>query len=373
MRILILVGSLTRGGAERAAALWANGFAERGYEVGVALGCKKGTPATYPLNSSVRQYRIWSLGGSAFSRIMNVECFRVPKIKKVLKDFQPDVVIGVMRPWAECARRAANGMNIKIINTEHNTFDPPVNKSMKRADWISKFIWNKHFDKVTVLTYADKRTVEGILEDVEVLPEPLAFNPSLNDERKEKIVLAAGRLDAWHYKGFDILIKAWGKIAPKYPDWKLVIAGTGNSESKQYLEQLADDNHLYRQIEFPGYVDLLPYYQRASIFVLSSRYEAFGMVLIEAMSQGCACIACDYKGRQSDILTSNQNGIICPVENIISLSDSISELIENDELRLKLQKEAVDRSQDFSMEKTMNRWEDILRKIGVLNKEVDRK
>ena len=366
MRVLILVGCLTGGGAERAAAFWANGFAERGYEVGVALGCRKGTPATYPLNSSVRLYNIWSFWGSALSREMNVECFRVPKIKKVLKDFQPDVVIGVMRPWAECARRATNGMNIKIINTEHNTFDPPVNKPMKRADRISKFIWNKHFDKVTVLTNADKIIVDGKLENVEVLPEPLAFKPSFDDGIKEKMILAAGRLDAWHYKGFDILIKAWGNIAPKHPDWKLVIAGTGNSESKQYLQQLADDYHLYRQIEFPGYVDLIPYYQRSSIFILSSRYEAFGMVLVEAMSQGCACIACDYKGRQSEILTSYQNGIICPVENIISLSDSISKLIENDELRLKLQKGAVDRSRDFSMEKTMNRWEDIFRRIGVI-------
>lgn len=365
MRILIIVGSLTGGGAERAASLWANGFAERGYEVGVALGCKKGTPSTYPLNSSVRLYNIWSFWGSAFSRKMNVECFRVPKIKKVLKDFQPDVVIGVMRPWAECARRAAKGMNIKIINTEHNNFDPPVDKPMKRADRISKFIWNKHFDKVTVLTYADKRTVDGILENVEVLPDPLAFKPRVDFERKEKMILAAGRLGAWHCKGFDLLIKAWGDIANKYPDWKLVIAGTGNDESKKHLEQLADDNHLYRQIEFPGYVDLLPYYQRASIFVLSSRYEAFGMVMIEAMSQGCACVACDYKGRQREIITSEKEGLICPVDDDMAIAQAIGRLIDEKSLRKEIQDNAVKRSDEYSLDIIMDKWDEILKSVMV--------
>ena len=229
-----------------------------------------------------------------------------------------------------------------------------------------KYELNRRYAHVTVLTEADCKCLNGLLRKVSVLPNPLAFTPVDYIPKKENVILAAGRLDAWHVKGFDVLIKAWGKIAQQYPTWILQIAGYGKDISRAYLQRIVDENHLSKQLEFLGYQDdMLPVYQSSSIFVLSSRYEGFGMVLIEAMSQGCAPIACDYKGRQREIITSNDEGVICPVENVDMLAKAISRMIEDENYRHMVQKNAIERAKNYSLEKTMDRWEEIIDKVKV--------
>ena len=96
---------------------------------------------------------------------------------------------------------------------------------------------------------------------------------------------------------------------------------------------------------------------------MSSRYEGFGMVLIEAMSQGCACIACDYKGRQSEIIQNDSQGIICPVEDVDSLASAIERMILDKSYREKCQYNAIERSKFYSLDNTMDRWETIINNI----------
>ena len=234
--------------------------------------------------------------------------------------------------------------------------------------WQQKYEWNKRYDHVTVLTNADKLCVNKVLSNVSVLPNPLVYTPISHLPNKEKIILAAGRLDAWHVKGFDLLIKAWSKLSKNYSEWKLQIAGNSKGLGKEYLQSIASELNLGSQLEFIGYQnDMLPVYRRASVFVLSSRYEGFGMVLIEAMSQGCASIACDYKGRQREIITSNQEGVICPADDIDSLANAMQAVISNEEYMNKLQLNAIERSKYFSLDNTMDRWESIFKKVGVYN------
>ena len=117
------------------------------------------------------------------------------------------------------------------------------------------------------------------------------------NSKDNNFTLAVGRLNDWHYKGFDLLLKAWHCIGKEHPDWYLRIVGHGDEEAVSYLKSLAA---CIPNIEFKSHTpNIREEYQKASVFVLSSRYEGFGLVLTEAMSQGCDCIACDYKGRQS--------------------------------------------------------------------------
>lgn len=373
MRILIMVHSLTGGGAERVAALWATGFVERGYEVGIVLNCGKSTPITYHVPDKVKIYNLsdnllnrWI--ANKLNRRLGIDLYFVKKLKTIIYSFQPDILIGVMQPWAEWARKATKGTKIPIINTEHYSFEWPKESGRTKKMWQQKYEWNKQYDYVTVLTDADKKCVNEILSNVAVLPNPLAFPPAKQMPTKEKIILAVGRLDAWYYKGFDLLIKVWGKIAKQYPDWKLQIAGNSKGKGREFLQSLADEMRIGKQLEFLGYQnDMLPIYQRASIFVLSSRYEGFGMVLIEAMSQGCAPIVCDYKGRQSEIITSSDDGLICPVEDVDALTNSIQEVIRNEAYRTHIQINAIERAKFFSVEKTIDRWEEIFKKLDYEN------
>lgn len=373
-KILIMVHNLTGGGAERVASLWARGFAERGYEVGIVLNCGKDTPITYKVPEQVMMYNLaghpWvNYLANKMHRRLYIDTYYVRRLRRILKDFQPNVAIGVLQPYAEWARKASKGMNIKIINTEHNPFERPegaLYSPMDSQRYKEKYVLNKYYDYVTVLTEADKKCVQNILTNVSVLPNPLTYIPIEVFPHKDKIILAAGRLDAWYVKGFDVLIKAWGSIAPKYTDWKLQIAGDSKKNGYKYLKSIVDDLNIKDSVEFLGFQpNMLFVYQRASIFVLSSRYEGFGMVLIEAMSQGCAPIACDYKGRQREIITCDREGLLCEPDNPKALAESIEKMIVNEEYRQNVQSNAIERSKYYSLDKTMDRWDEIIKQVRI--------
>ncbi len=361
MNILILVNTLTFGGAERVASLWANGFADYGHKVCICTCRRDNVPDTYQVNEKIKRYNIYCWLLSKFSRLGIHPMAK--KLKPIIEKEKPDFIICVQGYWAKWAYNATKGMSIPIINTEHNSFERPIYAPMPKKIWREKYIDNKLYTAITVLTESDRKCIGDKLKNVFVLPNPLTYSPVVKIPLKEKIILAAGRFDVWHCKGFDLLIKAWGMIAPKNKEWTLYIAGTGTPKSIDVMHQLAKENNVENRIVFPGFVDMLSLYQKASIFVLSSRYEGFGMVLTEAMSQGCACIACDYNGRQSEIITSMEEGITIPVDDADALASAINKLTNNDDLRQKLQQGALARSHYYGIDHTINRWNEILSHI----------
>ena len=194
------------------------------------------------------------------------------------------------------------------------------------------------------------------------MPNPLAFSPAVSVPPKEKTILAVGRLDIWQCKGFDILIKAWSRIAQDRPEWKLVMCGQNLDGAREFLQTMAREQHVDQQIEVLAFQDdILTMYQKASIFVLSSRYEGFGMVLIEAMSQGCAPVVCDYKGRQREIITNEQEGIICPTEDPVALSKALARMIDDEPYRNMVQMHAIARSKHYDLDRIMDIWETIFK------------
>ena len=370
MKIVILVYRLTGGGAERVAALWATGFVNQGHEVSVIIGSDNPKDVTYNISDNVKIYNVASkirpvILRNTLGKFGLLHSAKLRRLGILLHDINPDVVIGVLHPWAWEAYQVTKDMNLKIINTEHNSFERPDSAPLTKQGVIEKFEWNKHFDHVTVLTQADKNVISGKLANVTVLPNPLTFKPQDSVPQKKKVIMASGRLDAWHYKGFDILIKAWGKIASEYPEWKLEIAGNGKATSLSYLKEIVKQENIKdSQMKFLGFCnDIKSLYEYSSIFVLSSRYEGFGMVLIEAMSQGCACIACDYKGRQREIIQDDLQGIVCPVDDVEALSSAIARMITDNEYREECQHNAIERSKFYSLDKTMDRWNNILSHI----------
>lgn len=364
MRILILTHNLTGGGAERVATLWATGFVKRSHEVGMVLNCPETEVQTYPLSEKVCCYNIFCWVANKLYRKFGWDFYYIFRLRRIIYEFHPDVIIGVMLRWSEWARKATLN-NIPIISTEHNVLDLPAYAPQKREQDVAwRLSLYRHYKYITVLTEADKKYVEKLGYKVYTLPNPLAFVPLREIPKKEHVILAAGRLDAWHIKGFDLLLKAWAQIAGKHPDWSLQIAGAGSKKNLQYLSDVAREYHIDEQTSFLGFQpNLLNSYRRASIFVLSSRYEGFGMVLIEAMSQGCAPIACDYKGRQREIIRTDEEGVICPVDDLEALAKAIDKMINDDEYRNFIQHNAIERSKNYSLDNIMDRWEDILKRL----------
>ena len=349
------------GGAERVASLWANGFLQRGYNVTIVTNLSK--DVVYDLDENVRLFDLYKYG-YVFEKKHIINDLK--RIRKIIKEISPDVIITVLYPVDLFVLFASINLSIPIINTQHNSFDRPKGAEIPLLDRFVRFFLNKFFSQVTVLTEADRLYIGERLDNLTVLPNPLSFAPVEKIPLKEKWILASGRLDAWHCKGFDTLLKAWGLIAKKNPGWKLKICGSGKTESLEFLMNIAKDNFVDSQTEFVGFCkNIVDYYKKSAIFVLSSRYEGFGMVLIEAMSQGCACVACDYKGRQREIITNDSQGVICLPEDISAMSKALQRLIDDEKDRNIMQKNAIERSKFYDLSNIMDRWDDIFKKVGL--------
>lgn len=327
------------GGAERVAATWANGLAAAGHDVAVC--CDFTEPQTYSLDASVRKYS--SPKWRAHSRVRKlIRSFSTMKsLYTTLHDFKPDVVVSVMHSFTpELLLIRPLLPKFKFLSTEHSSFERPESAPFTRYDHYKKFKLNQRYDGLTVLTAPDKALAEAAgVGNVHVLHNPLFATPLDYIPEKEKVVLAVGRVNEWHVKGFDVLVKAWCKIADKHPEWRLRIVGNSDERSMKYMHSLSG---ACTNIEFSGYTtNIVDEYRKSSIFCLSSRYEGWGLVLVEAMSQRCACIACDYKGRQSEIISDGVDGLICPPDDVDALSQKIDELITDEQLRESLQQHST--------------------------------
>ena len=387
MRIFIVCNNLGCGGAERVGVNLANGFANHGHQVFIITDIHQKT--NYLIDKKVTILPFCKKKEGKIGKWQ----IATKNIRKHISKEKPDVIIGIMEICTLISFIATLGMSIPVIMTEHNSFERPVSAPLSLRKKIFKFWINKIYKNITVLTKADKLYIGSRLKNVTVMPNPLFLTPIKEIPHKDKTVLAAGRVDDWHYKGFDILIKSWKKIQDlndnandddNLRDWWLKIAGAGKKENFEYLMNLLPDgnwihneddneneNWFWRSekyhIEFLGFQkDMESLYKKSEIFVLSSRYEGFGLVLIEAMSQGCAPIACDYKGRQREIIQEDNQGLCCEPENIEELSDAIQKMIIDDDLRKNIQQNAVERSKYYNLDNIISMWEVFFKKISVL-------
>lgn len=353
MKILFLCHCLTGGGAERVAVSLANGLIVRGNEVIMLTDLHK--VITYEINSKVRLLQVNNGVSSPFRKRLQVYL----QIRKILKKEKPSVIISIMPFYAVEARIATwTSYWCPIIMTEHNSFERPCDAPFKLRQKLEKFYFNYMYDHITVLTKADFDCLNGRFRNISVMPNPLFLTPLANVPKKQKVILAVGRLDVWKVKGFDLLIMAWKEIADQYEDWILKIVGEGSNENLNILKEIGSG---CQKIIFEPYTnDITLEYRKAEIFVLSSRYEGFGLVLTEAMSQGCACIACDYKGRQTEIIENGKSGLVCRVDDTEDLKSKIITLIENLSLRTVLQQNALRAVIRFSEDNILSRWVDLL-------------
>ena len=361
MKIFIICSYLGYGGAEHVAVMLANGLCNKHQ---IILITNLNREVTYKINPKVTLLN-WS--GDNTNKTKRL-IYEIKNLRGYVKEFKPDVILGIMYKCSLYGKLASIGTGIPVIQTEHNSFERPSSAPMSSKDKFLKFYVNKIFDAVTVLTEADKKSIDNRLKNVYVMPNPLALQPAESVPQKKKIILSSGRLDSWHVKGFDLLFQAWSKIEKKHPDWDLQVAGWGSKQSTiDFVQQLAKDAGCVNRIQ------------------LSSRYEGFGLVLIEAMSQGCACVACDYKGRQKEILcpegvssskfhvSSNdlqdsrieicENGILCEPDNVEALAMAMDKMISDEELRRKMQENGIERSKYYSIDNTIARWEALINKV----------
>lgn len=358
MKIFLVCNSLGGGGAERVHVNLANGFAQRGHEV--YLVADTNMEASYPVDEAVKVLPLCPKSDNKFVKWGKA----IGWLRKNIKQYRPEVVIGNMYLCSFICRLSALCTGVPVVLTIHHALESETFQIEPLIKKLDKFA-PKFFTRTVVLTSADKEYMESIYgNQVSVIPNPLSFTPCENVPDKENVVLAAGRLGDWRCKGWDILFDAWGKIALRHKDWKLFLAGTGSEKSITLIKDFIKKNNVEESVELLGFRnDMKALYGSSSIFVLSSRSEGLPMVLIEAMSQGCACVATDYKGRTRDIITSDKEGLLSEPEDVDAIATNLEKLIVNKKMRSSIQKQSIERSKHFLLDHVVSIWESLFNDI----------
>jgi glycosyltransferase involved in cell wall biosynthesis len=196
------------------------------------------------------------------------------------------------------------------------------------------------------------------------MPNPCTFTPLINDSvNREKVILSIGNLNRYHHKGFDNLIKLSAPILKNNKDWVLKIIGGGDN-GKEILSKLVVDHDIEEQVIFTGFRnDINKVMQESSIFILPSRFEGLPMVLLEAMSQGMACIAYDCKTGPADIIDHEENGLLIKDQDMPEMQDGLTLLLRDEELRRNLGQKAIKSLSKYSVENVGRLWEDLFKSL----------
>ena len=218
----------------------------------------------------------------------------------------------------------------RIVGFDHMnlaSYRPRIRRALARS--------YPRLDALVLLTEKDRDAYAELLGDrqrLDVIPNavtPLGGRPA---DPAHKVAVAAGRFGRKGQKGFDLLLDAWAPIAKRHPDWRLRIFGGGPGRTA--LRKQRATLGLDAVVEMPGATDDMGAAMgTGSLFVLSSRLEGFPLILLEAMSKGLACVAFDCPTGPADIIDDRRNGLLVPAEDADALSQAITEMIEDHELR----------------------------------------
>jgi len=279
---------------------------------------------------------------------------RIEVIRKKLIEIDPDIVISFMSETNIVSTICCRIINKPIIIAERISYD-----FLKSRIWVilRKLVY-RFSNALIVQTRSDQKNYSGI-SNTFVINNPLNITEMRFDKPKEeKIILAVGRLDK--QKGFDRLIKAFSHL--DHQDWKLAIIGEGSE--RNYLEKLIYDLNLKDYVSMPGRTKAIgKWYQKSSIFVLSSRFEGFPNVLCEAMAYGCACVSFDCIAGPNEIITDKVDGYLVKNGDINALAEKLDFLMNNPEERRRISKESMKIGDRLNIDSIMIKWDNIIENI----------
>ncbi len=360
------------GGVERVLTLKANYFAEHfGYDITIILTEGKNKPLFYPLSDKIKVINLnigfEELWSCSFIRKIFVYLKKQRRYKELLTAelmrIHPDITISLLRREINFINDIKDGSRkigeLHVNRANYRNFeanDSNFIKNLFAKFWMQSLVSKlKQLDRFVVLTEEDK-TAWSELHNICVIPDPLSFIPTQHSPLKEKRVIAVGRYV--YQKGFDLLLHAWTKIEKQCSDWQLAIYGDGNrTPYEQQMKDLGIDGtrcHLNGPT-----ADIQQEYINSSIFAFSSRFEGFGMVLVEAMACGLPVISFDCPCGPKDIIQNHVDGLLVANGNIEKLAEAIIWMTQHPEQRKAMAAKAIDNVQRFKIDQTAEQWKSL--------------
>lgn len=357
------------GGMERVLTIKANYFADvLGYDIYIILtdGIDKKpyyklSDKIHLINLEINFDELWDKNFIHKSILyLKKQYLYKTRLTKMLFDIKPDIAVSMLRREINFINSIKDGsLKVGELHINKENFRNLNEKNQKNLfyKYFSKF-WNKqlikalkNLDAFVTLSNEDAEKWSE-LDNIKVVNNPLPFYPNTHSDCSSKNVIAVGRYA--YQKGFDLLIDAWKSIALKHPDWKLSIYGGGDRNSFiQQTKKLKIQNSCFIE---NAVNDITQKYCNSSIFVLSSRYEGFGMVIIEAMACGVPAVSFSCPSGPRDIIKDGIDGLLVENGNVKELADKICYLIENEEQRKEMGKQAKINVERFKIENIASQW-----------------
>ena len=307
-------------------------------------------------------YKKLGLQGSRASRLYALSSFPAPRRKALtqfLAEGRYETIVGVHAPLAaRLATMRPHLPGVRCIGWVHNSFDALfgpqslyIGPVLKRH-YVHQFL---RLDHTVVLCHYDAKAYHDYDARCQptVIYNPLTLQPGAPSNGTTRRFLAVGRFSARH-KGFDLLIDAFARFAQKDSQWVLDIVGEGPEEAL-YRQKIAEAHLEQRILLHPFTNRVQDYYSQAQVYVLSSRWEGFGLVLVEAMAHGLPVVS-------SDLPTSLE--IMGPFAlyfengNVAQLADRLLEATQLSWSEKSAEALAV--AQHFNLPAIISQWKDIL-------------
>lgn len=364
MNLALVISSLGGGGAERVMSLLANAWVERGDRI-TLITLAPDSRDTYPLDPRVQRVALDVAGNSANVLAALAHNFvRIRALRRAIVACRPDAVISFIAESNVRVLIAAAGLGVPVIVSER-TF---LNGHHMRGIWRRLRRWSYPYAAAIV---AQTRRCADDLESlvrrrVEVIANPVSLDPPSPGEPPPgegggRTLLAVGRLAP--EKGFDLLIDAFAEIAGQHRDWRLLILGEGPLRDE--LAQAVRGHGLGGRIAMPGFNPRIrEAMRRADLFVLSSRYEGFPNALLEAMTEGCACVSFDCDAGPRELIEHLANGWLVPARDVHALAAALDTLMRDAGLRERLGLRARDIRHAYSLASILDQWNTLVRGVS---------
>lgn len=284
----------------------------------------------------------------------------INKYREFFKCNKYDVIIASQSYFMLLLAIISDDIDAKIVAWQHNSYNSYF-ETRGRHFYNKEVLFNKYkekFYKYVVLTKDDKEYLKKVYNlNAEVIHNPLSFNSSKKSELKSNRIIAIGRLA--NQKGFDLLIEAYSKICRRHLEWRLDIYGDG--PLKDNLKELIKKNNTEQFIRLMGTTkNVKEELLNSSIFVLSSRWEGFGLVITEAMECGLPIIAFNTTG-SNEIIKNQETGILVENSNIEKLAMAIEDLINDKSKINKFANKSILEAKKYHVKDIARKWESILR------------